>query len=132
MEVSSMGIPMVLAFNLEESALQTLQRLCTDLEIRCKSVPPEGFSLPIGTMVGIPVMVATSRAGENFTEPMLIMCNLNEVQFNAFLQGLRYSSIPRIDLKAVLTPTNVAWNAIQLHEELSRERDAVRRAERKK
>ena len=119
---------MILAFNLQDAALDTLRKLCTALDLRCKPVPAEGFAMPLGAMVGIPISgIPSPVPGGNFTEPMLVMCNLNETQFDAFLQALRFSSIPRIDLKAVLTPINVAWNACQLHDELCRERDAIRR-----
>lgn len=121
-----MGIPMILAFNLDARATAVLQKLCDALKLRLKVVPKEGFSLPLGAMVGIPVS-ASPAASENFDEPMLVMCNLDEAQFNGFLQALRLSAIPRIDLKAVLTPTNVAWNACQLYAELCRERDAFRK-----
>ena len=57
---------------------------------------------------------------------MLVMCNLDEPRFKAFLAALRSTGMPSIPLKAVLTPTNVAWNAFQLHEELSREHEAMR------
>ena len=123
-----MGIPMILAFNFDDAALSTLHKLCVSLKLRCKPVPAEGFAMPLGAMVGIPVATMPSASGTIFIEPMLVMCNLDESQFNTFLQGLRFSPLPHIDLKAVLTPTNVAWNAFQLHEELSKERDAMRRA----
>ena len=120
-----MGGPMILAFNLNAATLSGLGKICGTLGLHCKAVPREGFTLPLGAMLGIPVNAAPV-AGENFTEPMLVMCNLDEAQFNAFLDALRRSPLPRIDLKAVLTPTNVGWNACQLYTELCREREAFR------
>ena len=120
-----MGGPLVLAFNLEDAVLKVLGGLCAALDIRLKPVPPEGFALPLGAMAGIPLGPAASpdAPSRNYTEPMLVMCNLDEARFDAFLQALRRSPIPTISLKAVLTPTNVAWNACQLHGELCKERE---------
>ena len=119
-----MGGPVILAFNLDAAALSGLGALCAAQSLRLKAVPREGFALPLGAMLGMPVQAAaTAPAGVNFTEPMLVICGLDESQFNAFLDALRRAPFPRIGLKAVLTPTNVAWNACQLYAELCRERE---------
>ena len=120
-----MGGPSILAFNLDAAVLTALGGLCAAQGLRCKAVPREGFTLPLGAMLGMPVN-AVPAPGENFNEPMLVLCNLNEAQFNGFLDTLRRSPLPRIDLKAVLTPTNAGWNACQLYAELCREREAFR------
>lgn len=122
-----MGGPMILAFNLNAATLTGINAICNALGLRCKAISREGFTLPLGAMLGIPVSAAP-MAGENFDEPMLVMCNLNEEQFNSFLEALRRAPLPRIDLKAVLTPTNVGWSACQLYAELCREREAFRRS----
>lgn len=122
-----MGAALILAFNLDQNALNTLKALCAPLGIRMKSVAPEAFTLPIGAMAGIPVDHKVPVNGKPFKDPMLVMCGLNEDCFNAFLQSLRNSGLPPIPLKAVLTPTNAAWNAIQLHDELLREYEAMQR-----
>ena len=46
---------------------------------------------------------------------------------NAFLHGFRADKIPPVSLKAILTPTNAGWNALQLHDELVKEREAIQR-----
>ena len=77
--------------------------------------------MPLGGMMGLPVAAPVSASNEGFDEPMLVMCGLDEAALNAFLTALRYAPLPPIPLKAVLTPTNAAWNALTLHRELSRE-----------
>ena len=122
-----MAVQTILAFNLNAPALDALGKICADLGLRMKAVPKEGFLMPLGGMIGMPVRSVSSPSAENFDEPMLVMCGLNEAKLNGFLQALRRSSVPAIPLKAVLTPTNAAWNALTLHEELRREHEQMLR-----
>ncbi|MBR0369022.1 MAG: DUF3783 domain-containing protein [Clostridia bacterium] len=120
--------PTVLTFNLPPDVHARMRGLAAALGIRVKAVPPESFATPIGAMLGIPAGPADAPAEAGcFSDPMLLMCSLNEAQFNRFLQLLRGPGLPRIPLKAVLTPHNVGWNAFQLHAELSREHEAMTR-----
>lgn len=116
----------VLTFNLPVDVHARIRGLAVALGIRVKAVPPESFATPLGAMLGIPAAPADAPAEVGgFSDPMLLMCNLNEAQFNHFLQMLRGPGLPRIPLKAVLTPHNVGWNALQLHDELAREHEAM-------
>ena len=119
----------VLTFNLPVDVHARIRGLAVALGIRVKAVPPESFATPLGAMLGIPTTGPTDIRTEagGFSDPMLLMCNLNEAQFNRFLQLLRGPGLSRIPLKAVLTPYNVGWNALQLHAELSREHEAITR-----
>lgn len=118
----------LLIFNLPDAELMKLRGLCVPLDLRLKAVPPESFTLPLGAMLGMPVAPADAPVPvDSFTEPMLLMCNLTEDQFNRLLALLRGPGMPRIPLKAVLTPHNVGWNALQLHAALNEEREMMRR-----
>ena len=55
---------------------------------------------------------------------MVVFCGL-ESQMDGLLPTLRQAGIGPDCLKAVLTPHNRTWNAMQLHEELLRERQAM-------
>ena len=63
---------------------------------------------------------------DRFGDAMLVMCHMLSPQLDAFLQGLRDGGVPRVALKAILTPFNVGWNSAQLRDELARERDTFR------
>lgn len=123
-----MGAPTILAFNLSAAAIKVLEAVCAAMDMQCSVVERAEFAVPLGRHIGIPVNPPVSPAQHGaFGEPMLLMCNLDEALFNAFLQALRYSGFPKGVLKAVLTPTNATWTACQLYGELCRERDAMRR-----
>ena len=121
--------PVILAFNLPDAALNPLRALCRTLGLRLAPVPRESFTLPLGRMAGFPAAApAAPGAAPWFDEAMLVLCGLDDAGLDRFLSMLRALPVPPIPLKAVLTPTNAAWSALELHEALARERGAVWRA----
>ena len=120
-----MNEPLILAFNLDTDSCRRLDMIGDALCIRVISVPRKQQSLPIGALLGLSVGT-DPEAGKGFDDPMLVMCGLDEAQFSGFLQSLRQSGIPRIDLKAVLTPFNVTWSAVQLHDALREEHESMK------
>lgn len=122
-----MAEPLLLTYNLSPDAFIALRALCAKLGIRCRPVKPEEYALPVGALAGIPVAADASSAAEaGFDDGMLVICHMLSDQLDALLEGLRQGG-PRVALKAVLTPSNVAWSAYRLHAELAREHAALRR-----
>jgi len=124
--MSAMAEPLLLTYNLNSLTAEGVKALCRRQGIRFREVAPAEYALPIGALAGIPVAAGGMPSADAFDEPMLVMCHMLSDQLDAFLAGLRESGLPRIPLKAVLTPTNVAWNSVALHEELAREHAALR------
>lgn len=56
---------------------------------------------------------------------MMVMYGLSSQRLNLFLQNMKKAGIPRIALKAIVTPHNVSWTFRQLYQELEREEAAV-------
>ena len=46
---------------------------------------------------------------------------ISDAQLDGFLAYFRENGIPGVPLKAVLTPVNAHWNALQLYEALKEE-----------
>ena len=122
-----MAVPTILAFNLDDGAADALKKVCDSKKFRMKAVPRESFSMPLGGMVGLQVTGAVNAVTQGFDDPMLVMCGLDEHTLDTFLRVMRYSAVPPIPLKAILTPTNAAWSALTLHEELCREHEQMQR-----
>ena len=66
-----------------------------------------------------------SWEGEAFSDEMLVMAHFPAPLLQAFLQGMRRAGVRPVALKAVLTPTNAAWDSNALHAELCKEREAI-------
>ena len=65
--------------------------------------------------------------GENFPELMLVLCGFSQPMVNAFLTLLKATRLPAISLKAILTETNQGWNSLELHDELLKEHEALKK-----
>ena len=122
-----MAGPLLLTYNLDARTDARLRALCQKLHLRYRAVLPEEYGETLGALAGIPTKAADVPGPlASFSDPMLVMCHFLNTQFNAFLQGMRADGI-RVPLKAVLTPSNVAWNAFELHDELAREHEAIQK-----
>lgn len=61
---------------------------------------------------------------------MLVMHGFDQAMLDEFLRFFRTENIRRVELKAVLTPTNAAWTAAELSRHLTAERDAIQKRNR--
>lgn len=96
--------------------------------IKIRSVRKEDYLQPVGALSGVADISRTDTVydGEGFDGEMLVICGLTDPQMDQMLAYFRREGI-RIPLKAALTPTNMHWNSLELHDELVREHEAVRR-----
>lgn len=96
--------------------------------IKIRSVRKEDYLQPVGALSGVADISRTDAVydGEGFDGEMLVICGLTDPQMDRMLAYFRREGI-RIPLKAALTPTNMHWNSLELHDELVREHEAVRR-----
>ena len=70
--------------------------------------------------------------GAGFEDEMLAMANFPAGMMNTFLGLFRRMGIAPVALKAMLTPTNAAWDSEKLHEELAGEHRAMTSGEGKR
>lgn len=122
-----MATPVILAFGFAPERLGRLRTLCAVEKLRLRPVSPEEYGQSIGALSGLlPPAEVSAEAGE-IGEEMLVLCGLSEAALDRFLRGFRRQGILPVALKAVLTPTNAAWTAPALYEELRREHEAMHR-----
>ena len=122
-----MSRPTLLAFAVSDDRLSRLRFCCLSLGIAVKPVAPEDFGQPLGALLGI--MERADAAPEpGPVGEMLVMTAFDDALAHRFLAALRQLRIPPFRLKAMLTPTNVTWNARRLYAELSAEHAAIGQA----
>lgn len=117
--------PLVLIYNLDEATVARLAAVCDKLGFRARRVQPWEYGQPIGALAGLPAGKNAALSVRTFDEPMLVMCHMLSPQLDAFLRAMRDDGLPRVALKAVLTPNNVAWSSARLRDELAREHEAI-------
>ncbi|MFR8977298.1 MAG: DUF3783 domain-containing protein [Christensenellales bacterium] len=71
-------------------------------------------------------------AGAGFEDEMLVMANFPAEMMNAFLGLFRRMGIAPVALKAMLTPTNAAWDSEKLHAEIAGEHQAMMNGKEKR
>ena len=121
-----MSRPTLLAYALTDDRLSRLRFCCLKLGIAVKPVPEEDYDQPLGAVLGM--QERTDAAPEDSpVGEMLVMAGFDDALLNRFLAALKQLRIPPFRLKAMLTPTNVLWNARRLYDELSAERAAMTR-----
>ena len=122
-----MSRPTLLAFAVPDDRLSRLRFCCFTLGIVVKPVSPNDYAQPLGALLGIQARADAAPDGSPVGE-MLVMAAFDDALVNRFLAALRQLRIPPFRLKAMLTPTNVTWNAQRLYAELSAEHAAMGQA----
>lgn len=119
--------PTLLAFAVSDDRLSRLRFYCMKLGITVKPVAPEDYAQPLGALLGLQERVNAAVSNDAAVGEMLVMAAFDNALVNRFLAALRQLRIPPFRLKAMLTPTNIAWNACHLYTELSAEHAAMER-----
>ena len=121
--------PMILACQLSDARLAKLRFLCMKQGLLLKAIPVEDFAQPVGALCGLMNRVESPEPAAPFDGEMIVFCHMDNAAVHRFLQVARQQRIPPFALKAMLTPTNAAWNLSGLYEELRQEHEAVSRGE---
>lgn len=116
--------PTILVFNIPADKLSKLRFTCMRLGIQVRPVAPSEYGQTIAALCGMAEPTDVPAPEETFTTDMLVMNGFNQQLANRLLAALKQGRLP-IRLKAVVTPTNAQWNAVELHRELTAERDAI-------
>ncbi|MDO4286637.1 MAG: DUF3783 domain-containing protein [Eubacteriales bacterium] len=115
--------PIVLVYRTPDLILNRLTPLLRNHGISVRVVRKEQYTVPLNVLLGIKQPGrALPGLGIELAEPMLIMHGFSSELVDVVLKLLRENSI-RIDLKAVTTPTNLAWTSLQVYAELRKERE---------
>ena len=113
----------ILAYNFTAERLAALKLACMLLKVQLKAVPREAMLQPLGAIAGVPGVAPVEEvySGAEAEEEMLIMCGRTRPELDRLLVAIKKGKLQQVALKAMLTPTNAAWNAVQLQQELAEE-----------
>lgn len=116
---------LILSYNLPAKHLAKLRMAAMKLGVRVRPVEKREYLQSLGSFTGLLGTFESVYDGENFPEPMLVLCGFSQPMVNTFLTLLKASCLPPVPLKAVLTETNQGWNSLELHDELKQEHEAM-------
>ena len=120
---------MILAYNFTPERLAALKLLCMMLRVQLKPVERTQLLQPVGSLAGVSGVapVPEEYTGAEATQELLLMCGFQRSDLDRLLAGIRKSKLQSVKLKAMLTPTNAQWNAIDLLKELEQEHEYMTR-----
>ena len=98
----------------------------------CETACTEEVMNPDCPVCGAEDAREAAYTGVGFEDEMLVMANFPAGMMNTFLGLFRRMGIAPVALKAMLTPTNAAWDSEKLHEELAGEHRAMTSGEGKR
>ena len=117
----------VLLYNLNNEKGRKIRFLLVRLGMRIRVVEKEDYGKPLGVLAGMKDVTLEDENApvEDFQDEMLVLRGFTDKRLDAFLKGMRKEGIARVDLKAVLTPTNCRWNSWQLYKEIREEHETM-------
>ena len=124
--------PVLLCYNLSGEKMQKIWLTAMRLKIRVRPVEKGEYAQTVAALCGLEEKTDAAYVGAGFEDEMLVMANFPAGMMNAFLGLFRRMGIAPVALKAMLTPTNAAWNSEKLHAEIAGEHQAMMNGKEKR
>ncbi len=96
--------------------------------IRIRNISPEQMGETVGYLAGMEGFEKASPEtvpAEPPREEILVMKNFTSRRIDELLLAIRKAGLAKIELKAVVTPTNAQWPFYRLYEEIREEREKI-------
>lgn len=118
----------ILAFQVQESEMQKLEAIAGRLKVRLIEVEKEAYRQVLEDLLEQKRNPLVQKyEGKLVTESMIVMDGFSDKRLDVLLKALREAQV-QLDYKAVVTPVNRKWNAMQLYFEMEQERNRYRNA----
>ena len=124
--------PVLLCYNLSSEKMQKIRLAAMRLKIRVRPVEKDEYAQTVAALCGLEEKTDAAYVGAGFEDEMLVMANFPAGMMNAFLGLFRRMGIAPVALKAMLTPTNAAWDSEKLHAEIAGEHQAMMNGKEKR
>lgn len=111
----------------DKDTLLKIEMALFPLHVRLRRVAKEDYNQPLGALAGIKDIpkLSESYEGEELNDTLLVFAFFTDARLNQALAALRKSGAGPFPYKAILTPTNQTWNAMQCFREIKEEREAI-------
>ena len=122
---------LLFAFRPEERTMRIIRYL-TAQGVIVRTVKSSEFGETLGCLFRLPGFErrnSPAPAASSVPE-MLVMHSFDKAMLDGFLRFFHAEGVRRVELKAMLTPTNAAWTAAELSRHLLAERDALQKRAR--
>lgn len=103
--------------------VRPLKQVMVQMGVRIKVVEPEQVLEQVGYLAGIDGYSPAQESDEVplICQDVLVLHNFSRERMDRFLSSIRKANVPKVDLKAVVTPQNIEWTFYHLYQELMEE-----------
>lgn len=128
---------MILYYNPQPSSkVIKLKGVLVRMGIRIRNVGPEQVMETVGALAGLAgfekVGNLEEQGNENpakvIPEEVLVMHGFTSRRIDELLAALRKAGVPKVELKAIITPTNASWTFYHLYEEIKEEHERMKQS----
>ncbi len=138
--VRKSGREMVLYYNPDSSIRVTkLKGVLVRMGIRIRNVAPDQVLDTVGELAGVSgyenrgYSAAPDEEKKEvlqkelpvIAEEMMVMYGFTSSRIDELLAGLRKAGVSKVELKAVVTETNISWSFFHLYEEIKKEHERM-------
>lgn len=118
----------VLLYNFSEERLAKVKAAVMLAKAGARVVGSDDFCRKLGFLIGAEGFDDSrdEQAG-GFDEEMLVMSGFDSRDIDRLIKALRTTGVGRVALKAVVTPTNIGWNSVQLYRAVRADHDEMNR-----
>lgn len=114
----------------KEKAVRLMKSVLVRMGVRIKNIGADQVLEKVGYLAGLEgylPCVQDEKPDELpvILQDVLVMKNFTSSRIDVLLAGLRKAGVPKIELKAIITPQNADWSFFQLYQELVREHDEL-------
>lgn len=108
-----------------EKAVRLMKSVLVRMGVRIRNIGADQVLEKVGYLAGMEGYEAGVREEKTelpvLSRDVLVMKNFTSSRIDVLLAGLRKAGVPKIELKAVVTPQNAEWSFYQLYQELEKE-----------
>lgn len=117
------GAPSLYLYQVDGAKTQQIGHLAAGMGIKVHEVTQADYLQPLGVLLAIPGFERTPLryGGPSLPDEMMLMSGFDDTLLSRFLTAYRHAGISPIYLKAGVTPHNIFWTSLQLHQELQEE-----------
>lgn len=118
-----------------EKAVRLMKSVLVRMGVRIKNIGPDQVLEKVGYLAGIEGYGPRALEEQEgdwgqaglpvLSRDVLVMKNFTSSRIDVLLAGLRKAGVPKIKLKAVVTPQNADWSFYALYQELVKEHEQM-------
>ena len=114
-------------FRLAPEKNRVIRGICQKLELLPIEVTSYEYNQQLGYLAGFSGFKRSvgKYKGKGISDEMLVFGGVSSSRMDDFLAAYKESGLPKVELKAAVTPVNASWTPLLLFEEIKKEHEQM-------